>query len=292
MISLERVETEDGLWLDGAWWQPEAGIAERLPAGLRETAFLLVHGTGSNFYHPGVLERFARGAVSLGMAAWRVNTRGHDGMASIPGRRGSVPGGATFEQIEEAPLDLNAWIERVSRDASRVILVGHSMGAVKSLAFAARETPSALAGVIALSPPRFCHDLWMTHPRAAAFRESWQQASELVPAGRGDEFLPVKQPVPFLATAAGFLAKYGPGDRFDVVRTAPSVACPALVMIGTRSAESSPAFDGLAEQLSRIAEQRSSLTVVSVSGADTGYHGHEETAFQIAWEWLTRLFAG
>ncbi|HTI52143.1 MAG TPA: hypothetical protein VL475_14370, partial [Planctomycetaceae bacterium] len=102
---LVRVTTSDGLSLDGALVSPEC--SGTLPVD----AFLLVHGTGSNFYAPGVLETFAQHAVKAGAAVLRVNTRGHDGISSIPGRGRSVKGGAAFEKIGDCVHDLHAWID-------------------------------------------------------------------------------------------------------------------------------------------------------------------------------------
>ena len=68
-------------------------------------------------------------ALAAGLAVLRINTRGHDGMTQIPGRKGSQQGGATWERISDCTLDLAAWLSFLqSREASRVALVGHSMG--------------------------------------------------------------------------------------------------------------------------------------------------------------------
>src|SRR6266568_139242 len=104
LVEFARVETADGLFLDGALQRPQ-------PTGpLPVDAFLLIHGTGSNFYASGVLATFAQQAVAQGTAVLRVNTRGHDGMCSIPSRTASVKGGATYERISDCPLDLTAWV--------------------------------------------------------------------------------------------------------------------------------------------------------------------------------------
>ena len=58
-LELIRVTTNDELYLDGALLLPESEVSSSLPVD----AFLLIHGTGSNFYAPGVLETFARQAA-------------------------------------------------------------------------------------------------------------------------------------------------------------------------------------------------------------------------------------
>ena len=81
-----RVTTQDGLLLDGALRTPDQA-SDRLPID----AVLLVHGTGSNFTTPGVLETLAQQAVDAGLTSLRVNTRGHDLMARIPRAEGVHP---------------------------------------------------------------------------------------------------------------------------------------------------------------------------------------------------------
>lgn len=288
---LEQVETADGCLLAGSFH----ALRSAAPDGLlsrafgREADFVLVHGTGSNFHHPGVLGTFAAQASASTGDVWRINTRGHDGVVSIPGRRGSRRGGATYEVISECIEDLEAWTQRIASRGKRVVLVGHSMGAVKSIYYAAKRNPAAVAAVVAINPPRFAHTLWMQHPKAEAFRASWNEARHLVATGRGNSFLCVTQPVPFVATASGFLAKYGPSDDYDIVRLLPRVECPVLVLVGTRSAADSPAFDGLVETLRGLSSWPSAHSVESVEGASTGYSGMEHVPFERVASWLGTL---
>jgi hypothetical protein len=148
-----------------------------------------------------------------------------------------------------------------------------------------------VVAVIAINPPRFCHAMWMQHPAADAFRASWNEARARVDAGHGESFLNVAQPVPFVATAGGFVAKYGPSDEYDIVRVIPHVTCPALVLVGTRSAAASPAFDGLVETLEGISPRPANLTVQSVEGANTGYSGMEQVPFKRVIAWMEHLAA-
>jgi pimeloyl-ACP methyl ester carboxylesterase len=288
---LERVETSDGCFLAGSFHARRSAAPDGLlsRAFVGEADFVLVHGTGSNFHHLGMLETFAAQASASTGDVWRINTRGHDGIVSIPGRRGSRRGGATHEVISECIEDLEAWTQRIASRGKRVVLVGHSMGAVKSIYYAAKRNPAAVAAVVAINPPRFSHALWMQHPKADGFRASWNEARDLVATGRGNSFLSVTQPVPFVATADGFVAKYGPSDAYDIVRLLPRIECPVLVLVGTKSAADSPAFDGLVEALRGLPPSSSTLSVESVEGASTGYSGMEHVPFERFANWLGTL---
>ncbi|MBL8849085.1 MAG: alpha/beta fold hydrolase [Planctomycetaceae bacterium] len=282
-VELCRVTTADGLLLDGAL---------RIPGGPRTSlpvdACLLVHGTGSNFTAPGVLEAFASQAASSGIASLRINTRGHDLMARIPTQRGSVLGGAAYENIADCRHDLGAWIGLLSeRGYRRIVVVGHSMGGVKAIYTLSRQTAEHVVGLVALSPPRFNHAHFQRHKLAGQFREDFRRADALVSRGEGEVLLQVRQPLTIVMPASGFVAKYGPHDEYDIMKLLPHVHCPTLVVIGTESAKNVPAFDGLREELERIAASRTGLNVVVVEGADVSYQGHFGAPFEHMIDWLS-----
>lgn len=281
---LIHVTTTDGLRLDGLLFPPAADNRS-LPAD----AVLLMHGTGSQFTAGGVLERFAEQAVDAGLAVLRLNSRGHDLVCSIPAAKGSLRGGAAYEHIEDAPYDVAAGVAFLNaRGFPRVLLVGHSMGGVKCLLSMASPLFSGdlgqkVIGVVGISPPRFCHENLLSGPGGEEFLEAFERASDLVAVGRGEMLIEVTQPLPLLITAEGFLGKYGPDDPFDSVRILPSVTCPVLVLVGTKSVETSSAFQGLPEALAAL--QRPNLTVQTVAGASITYAGCLDAPFERTREW-------
>ncbi len=277
--TLCRTTTADGLFLDGSLGGADSSGTD--------TVFLLVHGTMSNFYAPGPLERFATQADQAGFASLRINTRGHDGMCSLSGPGGSGRGGATSEIVSDCSLDIAAWIEfLIDLDCSRIILVGHSMGGVKSV-FSQVDAPYAeVAGIVCLSPPRFSHEHWINHPNADDFRESFDRAVHLVREGRSDELMPCRQPLPMLVTAGAFLEKYGPHDRYDIVRLLPHLNCPVLVTIGSSTIESSPAFDSVPGEVRKLADQDDAVTLLVIDGEDMSYSRDPQSPFGLAHTWL------
>jgi pimeloyl-ACP methyl ester carboxylesterase len=283
---LVRVTTADGLWLDGTFARPEPAIRPMLPLD----ACVLVHGTGSHFYAPGVLETFSHHALSAGVAILRINTRGHDGISSIPSETKALRGGATYENVADCPLDLAAWIEHLrDRGYSRIGLCGHSMGGVKSAYTLAQGAGSKVQALILISSPRFHHQTMMNHPEAVAFRADYKIACQAIDAGRPGELINVTQPMPFLATAAGFLDKYGPADKYDLARLLPRVMCPVLYVLGTQSPDQSIGFAGLPTTLADLASQYPHIQVSFVEGANTNYSGMDHIPFERAWKWMQEV---
>ena len=276
--TLCRVTTRDGLYLDGSLGGADSSVSE--------TALLLVHGTLSNFYAPGALERLASSADAAGLATLRVNTRGHDGMCSVAGKTRAVRGGATSETVSDCTLDLTAWTDfLVERGYSRVVLVGHSMGGVKAAFSQAFAPHPAVTGIVCLSPPRFAHEYWTRHPAADSFRATFDQAVQLLDAGRGNELIDCRQPLPLVITASAFVEKYGPHDRYDIVTLLPRVSCPVLITVGALTVNVSPAFDSLPDEIRALVDQHD-VRLEILDGEDMSYSRDPEAVFNLLRNWL------
>ena len=285
-IEICRTTTRDELFLDGVLAMPDAQVLSALPVDV----FLLVHGTGSNFYTSGVLETFASQSLSAGVAALRINTRGHDTATFISGPGGSKRGGAAYELIYECRHDLQAWLEYLTqRGFQRIALVGHSMGGVKSIYSQAHDPHPGVQCVIGISPPRFCHANFMSHPKGKFFREDFARAEQLLAADRGDQLIDVRQPLPLTMTAAGYLAKYGPHDEYDLSRWLPKLICPMLLIIGAESVATSPAFDGFPETISNLSKLHPHIALEIVEGANTPYSSCPNLPFQLTERWLLEM---
>ena len=137
-----------------------------------------------------------------------------------------------------------------------------------------------------VSPPRFCHQSFQDHPDAESFREDYRRCLELVDAGTGTDLIRVRQPLPLWLTAEGFLAKYGPEDRFDLVRHLPDVDCPVLVIVGRRTISSSPAFSSLPEDLANLGLPADRLSIEIVDDADMEYSNDPAEPFRRTTDWL------
>ncbi len=150
--ALIRVPTTDGLLLDGALFEPA-----REPA--RGRGWIFLHGTGSNFTAPGILEGLAQLLASRGEGVLRLNTRGHDLVAKIPTMAGSVRGGAAFEEIADAHLDVAAAAAALLEAGfSRLSLLGHSLGGVKAITSQSDHPVQEVDEIVALSPPRLRYE--------------------------------------------------------------------------------------------------------------------------------------
>jgi pimeloyl-ACP methyl ester carboxylesterase len=287
-VELVRTTTRDGLRLDGALVE---SADTRSPApDSRLSATILLHGVAGNFYTSSTFDAVIPRLQELGLAVLSVNTRGHDSVF------GSMAGnvrrrlGAAYETVDDCRLDIGAWIELLaSRGHSSVVLIGHSLGAIKAVYAQAHEKWPHVAAVVAASPPRLSYSAFMNSAESSVFWESMSTAERMVAEGRGDELFTGKFPFPLLITAAGYIDKYGPAERYNILRFAADLACPALFTYGSKELSGEGiAFANLPEALMSLPNSKHRSAIV-IDGADHAYTGVSDELAATVLEWLQRL---
>jgi pimeloyl-ACP methyl ester carboxylesterase len=195
-----RVLTPDGLELQGFLAQPGGGPAD--------TSVLHVHGLAGNFYENRFVDDVANAVTSAGLNFLTVNNRGHDYISDFiveqpDGKTGSVQIGGIFEIFEDCLRDIAAWADFLrSRGSKRIILEGHSHGALKVTYYYYRTGDPDIAGVVLLSPS---DDFGCQRERiGGAFDEAVAAARDMVDRGAGRELLP-RQYFHYPVSAATFL---------------------------------------------------------------------------------------
>jgi pimeloyl-ACP methyl ester carboxylesterase len=265
LVDLVRTAARDGVRLDGTF-QAAASAHPALDVAV------CVHGTGSNFYSSTLFDLLAERFLGLGISVLRVNTRGHDLMSNAATPRGGRRLGAAYEALDDCRHDLTAWVGWLKeRQRPRVVLVGHSSGAVKCLYAAAHEPDEAVRGVVAISPPRLSHSWFAQSEKAAEFLNTYRQAQALVAAGEPGALLDVAMPLPFVTTAAGYVEKYGPDERYNYLTFLGRVPCPVLLTLGDKEVEGNVAF-----------------RVELVAGADHFYTDAREALAGLVESWIRR----
>jgi alpha-beta hydrolase superfamily lysophospholipase len=286
LVDLVQTTTRDGLRLDGAFL-----AASGTPA-LNLDAVCLLHGTGGNFYSSTLFDSFAERFLALGCSVLRSNTRGHDGISTAVTARGGRRLGAAYEVLDECRHDVAAWIDWLkSRTGPRIGLVGHSSGAVKALYAMAHEPQLGAACVVALSPPRLSYSWFCSSSQGPQFLETFALAERHVREGRPTALLEVTLPLPFVITAAGYVEKYGPDERYNVLRFAAAVPCPTLVTLGGVEVDNNMAFQGLPAALAELAVRQSRLSVEVIPGADHFYTDVRPEVVARVEAWLRQLRA-
>ena len=278
---LVSTRAADGVRLDGVVLRPVPG-----PEG--ERALVWVHGLTGSFHEPHALAigRYLAGRGHVFVAG---DNRGHDVGVHIGTTEGQPRlGGGWWELASESGLDVGAWIDfALSLGFARVVLIGHSYGAVKSLWYQAeKQDPRVEAIVSASGPPRVGR-----HHRANP--ELLAQAERLVAEGRGQELLPMGSMGGFGTTSAQTLADraralpdvYGEdgGEDAPIAR----LRCPLLVLLGSEEPWlGTPQDLDAARDRARAAPR---VDTAMVEGADHVYAGREDEVGRVIDEWVRSL---
>jgi alpha-beta hydrolase superfamily lysophospholipase len=279
-VDLVQVNTRDGVRLDGIYQAPPA------PGTVPIDAFCLVHGTGGSFYSSTLFDAIAERLLALGCGVLRINTRGHDLMSTAVTVKGGRRLGAAYEVVDDCRHDLAAWIDWLRQRAGpRIGLCGHSLGAVKCLYALAHEPQLDVAAVIAVSPPRLSYSWFCANLEGSRFLEAYALAERHVAAGEPATLLEVKLPLPFVVTAAGYVEKYGPDERYNYLRFARTMRCPVLITLGAIEMENNMAFRGAAEA---VAEAAPRCTVEVIAAADHFYSTARAELLTRLEAWLRR----
>jgi alpha-beta hydrolase superfamily lysophospholipase len=286
IVDLVQVSTRDGVRLDGMYQPREPGTHT-----LALDACCMIHGTGGSFYSSTLFDALADRLPALGCGVLRVNTRGHDLMSTAVTTKGGRRLGAAYELVDDCRHDLSAWVDWLKEYAGpRVLLLGHSLGAVKALYALAHEPQLDVAAAIAISPPRLSYSWFCSNPQGPQFLETYALAEQHVAQGQPAALLEVKLPLPFVVTAAGYVEKYGPDERYNYLQFVGSVRCPVLVTLGGIEAEHNMAFRGVAEALADIGRRRPGLTVNVIPGADHFYSAARPDLLARIEAWLGVVF--
>ncbi len=274
---LVYTESEDGLLLEGAVIAP-AG------EGVKPPAIVWVHGLTGRFYGP-MIVRLGRLLAEEGYTFVTGNNRGHDFGTVLWTRAGKARfvGGA-WERFDECPRDVAAWVGfAAARRPQGVVLVGHSLGALKAVYYQAQRQDPRVLGLVAASPPLHAGRV---QPALLAL------ADKMIAEGRAQDLLPWGiSPVAGTFSAQTYYNRSQVDmDVFGHDKSDAAVArvhCPLLAFYGTEER-----WVGRAEDLELI--RRNAITAprvdtAMIEGADHRYRQREREVAALIARWVDSL---
>jgi pimeloyl-ACP methyl ester carboxylesterase len=271
-----------------------------------------VHGWDGNFYENRFVDHAAVVCGRLGVGFVSGNNRGHDYIADIlrsrasqkakgksqkakpTGRLDCVQVGGMYEKLADSVADIRAWIDfAVSRGAKRIILQGHSHGAIKATHYLTTTHDPRVCGLILLSPS---DDIGIARKQLGE-RFLWvlARAREMTSKGSGRTLL-FEKDFSYPVSAATFFDchnKDSIAGMFNMSRTdrrefpeLASISVPALVAVGTVE----EAFVGkphkYVEDIRACMVNCPSFTGAVIEGAPHNYLGREVQLARELEKWL------
>ena len=287
LVDLVNVTTKDGVRLDGTLRVPTAGVASNINADV----IILHHGLGGNFYSPGMFDEYSVALLAEGSAVLQVNTRGHDPVSRDAVTR--VRYGGACERLEDSTHDCEAWVDFAeSQGFRRIAIWGHSLGGLKAIYYLAHQDDPRVQYAVATSPPRFSYADYQASEGWENFRQEEDRAQKQIKGGQPSVLMEVAYPNTLLITAEGFIDKYGPEDKYNILKLLPLVKRPLLVTVGDRegvvidNVNSLMGFKNLARQLEGLTGELKNLTFSSIPGGDHFFTGVRKEGWQIVSDWM------
>lgn len=288
IVDLVQTTTDDGFRLDGVLQRGGSADAE----AAQQRVVLCLHGVGGNFYSSTLLESLSTALTKINWDVVRANTRGHDAYSIAQTTSADRHQGAAYETVDDCRFDIAGWVTFLrQRGYRQILLLGHSLGAVKAIYAQAREPQPGVSGLIAISPPRLSCQAFQNDRQSARFLQTLSAAQQHLESGDPGRLLQTQIPVPLLISAAGFVDKYGPQERYNFLRFASQVHCPLLFTFGSLELQhGGVAFAGLPAAIESLAAESGAANwqpqVRVIEGANHHYRDTERELERELVGWL------
>lgn len=285
-----QVATADGLRLDGFLQSPVAAETELTDS---DHVALLMHGAGANFYGASLVNRVGTHLLKDGWPVLRANNRGHDGW-HVAFRGGKlVYLGSAFERLEESVLDIVAWLDWLQRSGyRRVTLLGHSLGAFKSLFTLSQLIESEvyadrldlIQNVVAISPPALTQSGFSSSIRQQDYLQTIRQCETMLEQEQQSSTFWATYPFPMLLSPGCYLNKYVSGERFHFLSWLDSLQVPVYWNFGGQELEGHDVLSRSVEQLQQQLPSHHEFCITE--GADHFFTGFTREVCRDVVRWL------
>jgi alpha-beta hydrolase superfamily lysophospholipase len=281
LVDLISVVNEEGLRLDGAFYAPAGSGGNGGPVD----AMLIIHGSRGNFCDPATAS-MAADLSARGYACLALNTNAHDTMWYNPA--GQDFKGNAFEVLENTMADLRAGVDHLwERGYRRIGLLGHSMGAVRVSYYAATQEDPRVAAIVPVSPVRLSYSYYLESNDAAEFRANVETAQRLIDQDEPDGVFRVGFPIPQYFSAASYLDKHGPAEKYNLVRLADRIRVQILTLNGSR--ETHTRLRNMAQDLAAAAVNSPRAATLMIEEGEHSLVNRTSEASAAVLEWLAAL---
>lgn len=263
---LVRVETTDGVRLEGAY---RAGV----PGS--DVGLLLVHGFAGSFRSPLVAD-LGGALAQRGFSSLALNMRDH--------------GCCTYTTLfEDSATDIGAGVVFLKqRGATRVILVGHSLGVNRITHYQAQLGDPTVRALVLLAGVGNAHQIAVLAGGRTTIEVLDEAARRIAENDRPNELMavpfgPLGPPGNYLFTAPSLISNGGPNTKSDYFKWAPEIELPLLMVQASDDVYAVVQRPSLAK---RAAVRAPRVDLVQVAGADHEFSQHGAALADIVAGWI------
>lgn len=196
--------------------------------------------------------------------------------------------GATVEDVDWCRTDIKAcigWLEQ--QGYSRIALVGHSLGGVKGIYYHYKAADPRVVALVSLSSPRLSYTYLAESESGEEFLEYYEQADALIKDRRPGTLMDVKFPVDHIFSAANYIGKMGPKEKYDIMALADGIHVPLLALSGSR--ERRAHLRDVAQPFVEAAVNSPQREAHIIEGANHFYRGKLDETSDVILRWLGQL---
>ncbi len=288
MFDLVRATTRDNLYLHGLL----------LRGDKNKPAVIHIHGFEGTFYTNEFVRAIAKRLKEKNTTFLTVENRGTaielELYTTTPGK--GKKEGAHFEKLEEARLDIDAWIEFLKKEGyKRIILQGHSLGTMKVVRYLIEgKYKDRVEKLILLAP------FDIIYLAEDATKGKWKKyikvAEQKVGEGKGEEIIP-KEFLDVPMSYQTYLSHHNNNDFENVFKfhdksynfpILNKINIPVKVIVGTKDKYFNPAnISNSQEAIDILKKNIKEFSYKLIENGDHGYNGKEDVVAHEVADFLT-----
>ena len=167
--------------------------------------------------------------------------------------------------------------------------MGFSMGAVRVAYYAASEVDDRVVTVVPISPVRLSYSYYMESADAEEFQGIIRQADQMEAEDRALELMQVDFPISQLFSAASYIDKHGPAERYNLVTLASRIKVPMFVLGG--SLETHTRLKDMARDLALASVNSPRSEHIIIEEGNHSLNNKKQEASEVVFNWLASLSA-
>jgi pimeloyl-ACP methyl ester carboxylesterase len=281
-VEFIRFKATDGIELQGWFSEESSNIAALHIHGRSGTAY-------GNYFLDNLREMYAKNNISF----FTINTRGSTVINEVRNGNDWVQVGSCFEIFSESAYDIKSAIQFLqSRNKTRFILQGHSLGCSKVINYCVTEGLDGTTAIVLLAPT----DMVGWAKRDSRHSEHMVKAKQLLAAGRGKELVDFQcwnvDKVPISAQTYPTICEENSAVDIYGLRNAllGKIAIPMLMVYGTDDIGVIEVDGSIDNWRSRVLQIKNPNTQIAIiANADHGFRNHEEKVAKAVEQFVTSV---